>query len=292
MIQFSPIIIGCMRFGAWGVKMSTNDLERFIDECLELGLNDFDHADIYGGYTTESQFGEVIRRRPDLKQKIQVTTKCGIKMVCEERPNHKVASYDSGSAHILKSVDRSLSNLGIETIDLLLLHRPDYLMDPYEISDVFEELSDAGKVKHFGVSNFSASQFDLLNDQFPLVTNQIEASLLHLDAFSDGTIDQCFRKGIQPTVWSPFGGGKMFGQSDDDRILRLQNKLSEFGEKYNARSDQIQLAWLFLHPSNMIPILGTSKIERVKAARTAREIQLSKEDWYDLLQVSMGQPVP
>jgi predicted oxidoreductase len=292
MIQFSPIIIGCMRFGAWGVKMSTNELERFIDECLELGLNDFDHADIYGGYTTESQFGEVIRRRPDLKQKIQVTTKCGIKMVCEERPNHKVASYDSGSAHILKSVDRSLSHLGIETIDLLLLHRPDYLMDPFEISDVFEELSDAGKVKHFGVSNFSTSQFDLINDQFPLVTNQIEASLLHLDAFSDGTIDQCFRLGIQPTIWSPFGGGRMFGQSDDERILRLQKKLEEFCEKYRATSDQIQIAWLLCHPSQMIPILGTSKIERVKAARAAREIQLSKEDWYDLLQVSMGESVP
>lgn len=292
MIKFSPVIIGTMRLGSWGVNMSTAELEWFIDECLDLGLKDFDHADIYGHYTTESQFGEVIKRRPELKHRVCITTKCGIKVVSDERPKNRLTSYDSGSAHILQSVDQSLTNLGIERIELLLLHRPDFLMDPYDISDAFEELSDAGKVKHFGVSNFTTAQFDLLNDQFPLVTNQVEMSVLHPRPLYDGTLDQCMRKGISPTAWSPFGGGEIFRRTDDERVRRIQKTVHRLCGEYSAEPDQIMLSWLFSHPAGIVPVIGTSKIKRIKAARAAREIELSKEDWYALLEASNGEPVP
>lgn len=290
-IRFSPLVIGAMRFGTWGANLTSKELEYLIDQCLEIGLRDFDHADIYGGYTTERQFGEVIRRRPDLKEKIQITTKCGIKMMCEERPKHQLKSYDSGSAHILMSVDQSLSNLGVDHLDLLLLHRPDYLMDPYDIADAFEELSALGKVNHFGVSNFSTAQFDLLYDQFPLVTNQVELSPMQTTALKYGTIEQCFRLGLRPMIWSPFGGGAVFSKSDDPTVIRVQNTLRLLSIEYEATTDQILLSWILKHPAGLVPIIGTSKFERIEAALQATEIELTKEDWYSILEAGLGQEV-
>lgn len=291
-LQFSPIIIGTMRLGIWGVDMSTKELEKYIDQCLELGLKDFDHADIYGHYTEEARFGAVIKKRPDLKSKLQITTKCGIKMLAENRPQHKIKSYNSGKAHIIASAENSLKELGLECLDLYLIHRPDYLMDPAEIAEAVENLKKAGKIKAFGVSNFTSSQFELLNAYTPLATNQIEISLLALEALDDASLDQCMRHKIPPTAWSPFGGGSIFSDQEDPRIKRIRKTATELGEKHGASIDQILLAWLYRHPSGIIPIVGSSKIERIQQAAEAAKIRLSREEWYELLQASRGEEVP
>lgn len=287
-ILFSPIIIGTMRLGSWGNNLTTKELEYFIDACLDLGLNDFDHADIYGHYAEEARFGEVIKRRSDLKSKIQITTKCGIRLVTPNRPKHQIKSYDSSREHILWSAENSLKELGVEQLDVLLLHRPDYLMDPQEIAEAFEELKQSGKVKAFGVSNFTTSQFEMLHKVTSLITNQIEISLLQRNAFEDGTLDQCLRLGIVPTAWSPFGGGSIFTNSDSPEMKNIQMILDELGEVYNASPDQLLLAFLLKHPAGVIPILGTSKISRIKVAKAALDISLSHEDWYKLWQAAIG----
>lgn len=290
-IQFSPLIIGTMRWGTWGADLSTDKIERLIDQCLDLGLKDFDHADIYGHYTEEENFGRVIKRRPDLRSKIQITTKYGIKLTSENRPSHRIKSYDSSKAHLLQSVDNSLLALGVDHIDVLLLHRPDLLMNPLEIAEGFTQLKQAGKVRSFGVSNFTTDQFNLLNDHLPLVTNQIEMSLLHLDGFQDGTLVQCQRLGISPTVWSPFGGGRLFQAEGDEQVQRIRTAASPLMEKHQATLDQILLAWLLKHPSGIVPVLGSSKSARITAAMQATHIQLSHEEWYILLEASTGTEV-
>lgn len=291
-ISFSPLIVGCMRLGVWGAQMSTSEYEKFIDACLDMGLKDFDHADIYGHYTTEAEFGEVIKKRPDLKSKIQVTTKCGIKLLTPNRPEIKVHSYDSTKDYIIWSAENSLKLLGLDHIDLLLIHRPDYLMDPAEIAEAFEQLKAEGKVKHFGVSNFTTSQFELLNSYTPLVTNQVEVSLLHRDAFDNGTLDQCLRHKIQPTAWSPFGGGRVFNDSNDEQIIRVRQKSEEIAERYDTTIDQILLAWIMKHPSDIIPVLGSSKTARIASALEATQITLTHEEWYDLWQAATGVDIP
>ena len=290
-IQFSPIIVGTMRLGEWGAKMNTSELEAFVESCLELGLNDFDHADIYGHYSTEQDFGKLLKSKPSLRSKIQITTKCGIRLVSENRPDHSINSYDSSKKHIIQSAENSLKFLETDYLDLLLIHRPDYLMDPHEIAEAFEHLKSQRKVKHFGVSNFTPAQFDLLNQFTPLVTNQVEVSITHLDCFEDGTLLQCQKHNIAPTVWSPLGGGTIFALSDDPKILRIRELGNELAKKYEVGLDQILLAWLFAHPSGIIPVIGTSKIERVKNALTAKEIKLSREDWYRLWKSSTGSEI-
>ncbi|MEM1320054.1 MAG: aldo/keto reductase [Bacteroidota bacterium] len=291
-IQFSPVIIGTMRLGQWGEQFSTDQLEGFIEECLALGLKDFDHADIYGHYTTEAEFGAVLKRRPDLRDQLQITTKCGIKLVCEQRPSHRLKSYDSTKAHIITSAERSLQDLHLDTIDLLLLHRPDYLLHPQEVAEAFEQLRSAGKVKHFGVSNYSPSQFDMLHSFTPLVTNQVEISLLHLQSFQDGTLDQCLKHRTVPTAWSPLGGGSLFRPSDDARVQRVRKVATALAEQHEVGLDQILLAWLAKHPAGIIPVLGTSKVKRIQSALEAVRLVLSHEEWYELWEASVGVEVP
>ena len=203
----APFIVGTMRIGQWGSKMNISEIEKFIEGCIALDLIDFDHADIYGSYTTESDFGVVLKKRPDLRSQMRITTKCGIKMVSENRPEHQIKSYNLTKDHIKQSVDNSLYNLHTDYIDTLLLHRPDFLLDPHEVAAAFTELEKEGKVKYFGVSNFSVSQFELLKENFPLCTHQVEISLFHREAFENGILDQCQKWGIPPTAWSPLGEG-------------------------------------------------------------------------------------
>lgn len=290
-LTFSPLIVGTMRLGSWGANFDTQQLARYIDECLDLGLVDFDHADIYGHYTEESRFGEVLKRRPDLVQKVRITTKCGIKLVTENRPSHKLKSYDSTAQHILASVDRSLTDLGVEQVELMLLHRPDSLMNPHEVAEAFEKIKAQGKVKYFGVSNYTTSQFEMLNAFTPLLTNQVEVSLLHLNALYDGTLDQSLRLGITPTAWSPFGGGAIFSTSEDTRIQRIQQVATAIGQTHGASMDQILLAWIYKHPSGIVPVIGSSKVSRIQSALEASKISLSHEEWYQLLEASTGEEV-
>ena len=290
--QFSSLIVGCMRLGAWGAQLPTKALQAFIEDCLEMELRDFDHADIYGHYTTEEEFGRVLKDQPQLRGQMRITTKCGIKMLSENRPDHQIKSYNLGKSHILQSVDSSLKALNTDYIDVLLLHRPDFLLDPSEVAAAFEQLKATGKVRHFGVSNFSASQFELLHHFTPLMTNQLEISALHLNAFNDGTLDQCLKLGIRPTAWSPLGGGAIFGNNSDARAERVRIVGERLCEKHGATLDQILIAWLALHPAGIIPITGSSRIERLRSAKEAMDIKLSREEWYEIWQASTGTEVP
>lgn len=291
-MNLPPLVIGAMRLGNWGAKLNTTALETFVQGCLELGLTAFDHADIYGDYTTEAELGEVLKVSPSLRSQLQLITKCGIRTMTDNRPKHKIKSYDSSAAHIVKSVETSLQNFQTDYLDMLLIHRPDYLMEPDEIAQAFTQLREQGKVLHFGVSNFTPSQFNLLNDSFELVTNQVEISLLKRDALEDGTLDQCMQLGVRPMAWSPLGGGALFTDAADEDIQRIINAEEALCSKYNCELDTLLYAWLLRHPAGIIPVTGTSKLERIKSAHAALGIELKREDWYALLEAAVGRRVP
>ena len=281
-----------MRLGKWGAAFNEKETHQFIESCLEMGLTTFDHADIYGDYTTEADFGKALKNRSSLRDKMQIITKCGIRRVCENRPKHRIKSYDSSSGLILESVNHSLTALQTDYIDVLLLHRPDYLMQPADVAWAFEKLHASGKVRAFGVSNFTPSQFDLLHSTVPLITNQVEISLLHRNAFDDGTLYQCLKLGIQPMAWSPLGGGRLFSSEETPQIQRIKAVARPMQEKFNATLDQLLFAWLWRHPSAIIPVTGTTKVERLKAALDAGRITLTREEWYDLWQAASGETIP
>lgn len=284
------VIVGTMRLGSWGQNFNKNQWQKFIDNCLELGLNHFDHADIYGDYTTEADFGKVLKGNTSLREQLHLTTKCGINRVCENRPNHKIKSYDCSSTHIRKSVEQSLKNLNTDYIDCLLLHRPDYLMDIYDVADCVNSLIQEGKIISFGVSNFLARQFSILNKLVPLVTNQFEASASKLQAFENGQFDECHLNKIRPMIWSPLAGGAIFNPQSvkEHRIFDCAKDLSE---KYNCQIDELLYAFLFSHPSKPIVVTGTTKTNRLKAAKNAVSIRLNKTDWYALWQASTGETI-
>lgn len=287
-INFSSLIIGTMRFGKWGSNFNTAAYEKFIEECLALELTDFDHADIYGGHTTESEFGLALKNRPDLKEKVEITTKCGIQYPSENRPSIKVKHYDFSKEHIITSVNNSLQNLNVESIKLLLLHRPDYLMHADEVAEAFHALQKSGKVKFFGVSNFRPKQFELLNGSFPLVNNQIEFSLQNPSAMLNDDLHYFNKSKVKLSAWSPLGGGGIFISKEKSDLKDL---LLQLAEKYCCKVDQILYAWLFKHPIQITPVTGTSKIERIKNTLAAKKINLTHEDWYHLLEKSLGKQV-
>ena len=222
---------------------------------------------------------------------MRITTKCGIRLVSEHRPSHKIKSYDLSRDHIMLSVENSLKNFNTDYIDTLLLHRPDYLFNAKIISETFLELHKQGKVKRFGVSNFSTSQFDLLHKYHDLCTNQIEISLMQREAFENGTLDQMQKLNITPTAWSPLGGGILLKVSEDARIKNIQSAINALAKRYSASTDQILYAWLRKHPSGIIPVLGTSKLERIKSAIQSLSIDLTHEEWYMLWQAAIGKEV-
>ena len=290
-VQFSPLIIGTMRLGDWGANMNTDDLAAFVEGCLDLGMTTFDHADIYGDYTTEADFGRVLQAYPEWRNRMQIITKCGIRRVCEQRPEHRVKAYDSSAAHIEASVHQSLQELATNYIDCLLIHRPDFLMNPKEIEKIVQKLLEEGKIRSFGVSNFTTHQFKNLHKSVPLHTNQMEASLLNLTPFTDGTLDQCMQYGLRPMAWSPMGGGRLFEENADAPVQRIRKVAEPMLEKYGCALDQLLLAWLLRHPSGILPVLGTSKLERVQSAVKALNIEIERMDWYDLWQASTGEPI-
>lgn len=287
----SKIISGCMYWGEWGANLSVTDTQKLIEGCLELGVTTFDHADIYGHYTTEKSFGEVLKSNSSLRDTMQLITKCGIQLVTPNRPENTIQHYNLSKSYIIGSVERSLKNLHTDFIDILLLHRPSPLMDPHAIAEAFHQLQTTGKVKHFGASNFTPSQFDMLNSLFPLVTNQVEISALQLHPFVDGTLDQCIQKQLQPMAYSVLAGGRFFGKEKDKRVTRVYNVAQGLANVYDATVDQILIAWLLKHPSGIVPIVGSTKIDRIASALKAHTITLNEEDWFKIWIASTGEEV-
>jgi len=288
----SRIALGLWRLKEW--NYSNKELEMLVNQTLELGITTYDHADIYGNYECEKLFGNIVKLNSALRSKIQLVTKCGIKPVSSKYPERKIGHYDTSREHILNSVNNSLMNLSTDYIDLLLIHRPSPIINADEVACVFEELKKSGKVLNFGVSNFLPQQFTLLQSRlnFQLVTNQIEVSILHHEHFDNGSIDFLQEKKVTPLVWSPFARGKIF-TDNDEKTSRVRNLLYELTSKYTGSSlESICTAWLLIHPVKFCVILGSGKIDRIKAALKGLEINLTNEDWFRIWVTSRGQNVP
>ncbi|WCK56192.1 aldo/keto reductase [Aneurinibacillus sp. Ricciae_BoGa-3] len=290
-LEFSRLTHGMWRLAEW--NMSADATLHFIEECLELGITTFDHADIYGNYSCEDLFGTALAQKPSLRSKLQLVSKCGIKLISSKHPEHKIKYYDTSKEHIVTSAEQSLKNLRTDHLDLLLIHRPDPYMNPEEVAEAFTQLKEEGKVIHFGVSNFTPSQFNMLQSYlgFPLVTNQIEISVMAIESFTNGTIDHCLEKRIPPMAWSPLEGGKFFHASDE-RGLRLRSTIEAIAKDLQVDSiDQILYAWLLNHPARIIPIVGSGNIDRVRSAVKSADIQLSRQQWFEILQSTTGKAV-
>lgn len=290
--EFSELVQGYWRAAEWG--MSSQQRLSFLKQHIELGITTVDHADIYGNYECEKLFGEALALDQSIREKIQIVTKCDIHLCSDKAPQRKINHYDTSKAHILASVDNSLAHLNVENIDVLLIHRPDALMDADEVAEAFSILKQSGKVNHFGVSNHSPSQFDLLQSRLdlPLVTNQVEINPINFDVVSDGTLDQMQRLRTRPMAWSCLAGGTLFsGMSEQEQ--RVRNELESLQDELGADSiDQVIYAWVRRLPSKPLAIVGSGKIERVKAAVEALEIELTREQWYRVWVASKGHGVP
>jgi len=290
--KFSRIALGFWRLNDW--KMNTGQILDLMEKAIGLGITTFDHADIYGGYTCEEMFGKALAEKPSLREKMEIVTKCGITLVSPRRPENRFHGYNTSKKHILLSVENSLKNLNTDYLDVLLIHRPDPLMNTDEVAEAFALLRESGKVKHFGVSNFSPAQFNLLQAglDFPLITNQVEVSVLKMNALHDGTLDQCQQLKISPMAWSPLGGGELFS-GYSEKIIRLQNELQKIGEELgDASLNQVALSWLLMHPSKIVPVLGTGNIARIKSAAESLKIELSRDQWFKIWTASAGEEVP
>jgi predicted oxidoreductase len=282
-------IVGCMRWGAWGENFTTSQYEQIIHQCLEIGLDIFDHADIYGHYTTEADFGNALKGNASLRSQIKIITKCGINMLTPNRPKHEIKSYDTSGTHITRSVEQSLQNFHTDYIDTLLIHRSDILIDVEDVAATITALKDSGKIKSFGVSNFTCSQVSLLHKFIPVEYHQVEISVTNLNAFDNGILDQCQLEKIEAQSWSPMGNG-IFNENTEQhkRILKEAENLSK---NYQCSVNQILLAFLYAHPSQIVPVIGTTKLERIKEAKKAMEVELSREEFYKLWTASTGKEV-
>lgn len=290
-LKLSRIAHGHWRMLDW--KLSKQEILNLIENCLDLGVTTIDHADIYGDYNCEKHFGEVLSMKPALREKLQIVTKCGIKLVSKNRPNNKIKHYDTSKEHIINSVENSLKNLQTDRIDLLLIHRPDPFINPQEVADAFDILKEQGKVLNFGVSNFKPPQFRMLSSylNFPLATNQIEISPMYLEHFEWGTIDQCQEYRIPPMAWSPLHGGKFFTccEKKTKNVCKVLNKIRE--ELGVDTIEHVVYSWLLSHPAKIIPIIGSGNIDRIKLAVDSIKIKLSAQQWFEIWQSSTEKEV-
>ncbi|MBS3681952.1 aldo/keto reductase family oxidoreductase [Ornithinibacillus massiliensis] len=291
-LSFSRIIHGLWRLADW--KYSADQFVDLIEYCMEQGITTFDHADIYGGFQCEELFGNALALKPGLRENIEIVTKCGIVIPSPNRPEHKSHHYNTSKRHIIQSVENSLKNFRTDYIDTLLIHRPDPFMDPEQVASAFHELKASGKVRHFGVSNFKRHQLTMLESYLDvdLVTNQIELSAYQLENLEDGTLNLCLEKQIAPMAWSPLARGQIF-TNEDDKAVRLRKTLEKIAIEMDRSSiDEILYAWILNHPANVMPIVGSSKKERIQKAVNALNIELSLDQWFEILHASMGHEVP
>lgn len=285
--KLSPIVAGTMNWGVWDKKLSTSEMEHLIHICFENKITSFDHADIYGSYTTEADFGKSFGQSKIDRNKIQFISKCGIQL--ENDRNNSIKHYDYSKEHIIWSVEKSLKNLQTDYLDVLLLHRPSPLMVADEIAEAVAKLKKEGKIIDFGVSNFTAWQTELLRQKTEINYNQIQFSATHHEAMLDGSLDYMQLHNIRPMSWNPLG--TVF-REDIEQTRRLKKLLAQLVDKYHLGSDTILLAWVLKHPANVIPVAGTVNIARIQALMKAVEMDLDQLDWFAIWTESMGNKVP
>lgn len=283
----SKIIAGTMNWGAWDKRLNPSEMARLMHVCVENQITTFDHADIYGGYTTEAEFGRAFSESGIDREKIQLISKCGIQHT-DGRPN-KVKHYDYSQKYIVWSVENSLKNLQTDYLDIFLLHRPSPLMVPEEIAVAVTKLKTEGKIRHFGLSNFTPSQTDLIREFSQVEYNQIQFSATHFSPMTDGSLDHMQRNGILPMAWNPLG--TVF-REDTDQTRRLKKLLADLVRKYDVGSDLILLAWILQHPARIIPVAGTVNVARIQYLKKLDALKLDIEDWFAIWTESMGHKVP
>lgn len=289
--EFSRLVYGAWRL-ADDAEQSLNNVRNKIDICLEQGISSFDHADIYGDYQCEALFGQALKDNKSLRSSMELISKCDIALASDAFPGRRLKYYDTSSAYINMSVENSLKNLNTDYLDLLLIHRPDPLMDAAETGAALDKLIDDGKIRSAGISNFQSWDWRLLqaNMKHPLVVNQIEMSLLCRDSFLDGTLANMQIDNISAMAWSPLAGGDLFGNSE--AALRLKPLLENLAKEHDCGTDAIAVAWLLHHPAQILPIVGTNNIERMMKLSRATEITLDRETWFELWCAATGQEVP
>jgi predicted oxidoreductase len=290
--SMSRIVHGHMRMGEW--NMNSRELLTMLEQLVEQGITTFDHADIYGKYTCETLLGEVLKLQPGLRNDIEIVTKCGIRLITDKFPKQKIKYYDYSFNHIVDSVHNSLNNFGTDRIDLLLLHRPSPFFNPEEAARAFSVLKKEGKVLHFGVSNFTPRQFEMLNQytEEPLVTNQVEISPVCLEHFANGNMDFFLKEKIKPMAWSPLAGGRMFHPTNE-KAIRILRVLQEIAEELSVETiDEIIYAWLLVHPAMIIPVVGSGNPERIGYAVNALNVRMSTEQWLRIYNASTGTELP
>ena len=285
--NLSPIVAGTMNWGIWDKKLSTSEMEQLIHICVENQITSFDHADIYGNYTTEAEFGKAFAQSSTDRQKIQLLSKCGIQNTGAR--NNAIKHYDYSKNYIIWSVETSLKNLQTDYLDVLLLHRPSPLMVADEIAEAVSKLKHEGKIIDFGVSNFTASQMELIRQKTEINYNQIQFSATHHDAMLDGSFDYMHLHNIRPMSWNPLG--TVF-REDTDQTRRLKKLLAQLVDKYHLGSDTILLAWILKHPAKVVPVAGTVNSARIQTLMKAVEMNLDPLDWFAIWTESMGNKVP
>ncbi|WP_284638617.1 aldo/keto reductase [Paenibacillus silviterrae] len=311
----SRLVLGCMGLGGGWKRdpLTAEDLRaahEAVDAALNAGITMFDHADIYAYGKAEQVFGQVLAERPELKEKMVLQSKCGIRF--EDGPGRR-GRYDFSKEHIVQSVDGILSRLKVDAIDILLLHRPDPLMEPEEVAEAFDRLLRAGKVKTFGVSNMNSAQMRMLQASLdvPLIVNQLELSLSKLDwidagvlvnqkpgaevNFAQGTLEHCRLENIQVQSWGPLSKGLYTGRDlagQPDQVKQTAALVQKLAEQKETTPEAVVLAWLMRHPAGIQPVIGTTSPERIRACAAAMDITLTREEWYSLYVTSRGKKMP
>ena len=274
-----------MNWGTWGVNHSSDKMSELILSAFNNGINSFDHADIYGGYTTEETFGEAFLKTGINRENVFFISKCGIMYPSEKLPI-KVKHYDYSERHLIQSVENSLKNLKTDYLDCFLLHRPSPLMDISEISNTITRLLEEDKIRSFGVSNFTISQMEMFKDKLNISFNQINLSLTNLDSIFDGTLEYMQANNIIPMAYSPLG------QYYKTENTRLKEIVDLFSKKYNCSDDQLLISWLIKLPSRVYPVIGTTRVDRINNSLGSLKIDIETSDWFEILEASVGKRVP
>lgn len=288
-LKLSRMVYGLWRLGD-DADTSPRHVQAKIESCLAQGITTFDEADIYGDYESESLFGAALKAAPALKEKIEVVTKCDIMLMSDKFPTRRVKHYDTSAAHIAASVDTSLKRMGIDRIDLLLLHRPDPFMDHHETGAALDAAVKAGKVRAVGVSNFRPWDWTLLQSAMEtrLVTNQIELSLVAHEGFTNGDVAFLQERGLPPMAWSPLGGGALFANSPKG----LRDALQKIAKAQGVDAGAVAVAWLLAHPARILPVMGTNDPARIRKLSDAARVQIDRETWFELYTLALGREVP
>ncbi|MEY3421604.1 MAG: hypothetical protein RIR48_1900 [Bacteroidota bacterium] len=287
MNNYSKVAVGVIRWGSWGAKLTANKMASLINSCMEMGVTTFDHADIYGNYTTEREFGDAMILSAIPREKMQIITKCGIIKPCAEKPGFQISHYNTSKRHIIESAEQSLENFNTEYLDMLMINRPSPIMNYSEIAEAFHQLYESGKVKEFGVVNFSPDQIRAMSKYFPVRSNQMEVSMTHLAPLFDGTIDTCVAHDMIPMSWSPIGGGSIY--TNTKAGAKLEARLMKQADKYQWTLTEMALLFLMHHPAGIIPVINQSKVDKIREAVELLDITLTNEQWFEILITAQGQ---